>query len=86
MLGQLAADSVNLSEAQWEALKPYGGGWDSKIFHDGVAQAAKLVGFAGPEMACSNAAQCKHKVFQRRMSFGTTERQWAERIFQTVQF
>ena len=46
MLDQLAADSVNLTDAQWEALRPYCDGWDSQIFYDSVAQAAKMVGFA----------------------------------------
>ena len=41
MLGQLAADSVNISDAQWETLRPYCGGWDSQIFHDGVTLSIK---------------------------------------------
>lgn len=44
MLDQLAADSVNLSDTQWEELRPHFG-WNSQIWREGLIQAAKLVGF-----------------------------------------
>src|ERR1700742_313036 len=46
MLDRLVADSVALSDDEWEALRPHCCGWDSQSFHQAVSQAAKLVGFA----------------------------------------
>jgi hypothetical protein len=45
MLDQLARDSANLTDEQWEELKPHFG-WSSQTFRDALIQATKLVGFA----------------------------------------
>jgi predicted aminopeptidase len=45
MLDQLAIDSANLSDDNWEELKPHFG-WSSQAFRDALIQATKLVGFA----------------------------------------
>jgi hypothetical protein len=45
ILDQLATDSANMTDAQFEQLKPYLG-WDRQIFRDWLIQSAKLVGFA----------------------------------------
>lgn len=43
-LDQLAADVVNMTDAQWEDLKPYYS-WASEIWRNGLNQSTKQVGF-----------------------------------------
>jgi hypothetical protein len=45
-LNKLAADAVNLTDSQWESLKPYFGGWASETWRNGLTQVARQIGFS----------------------------------------
>ena|SRR5882672_2105161 len=45
-LEKLAVDVANLTDGQWEALKPhFASGWNSKKWRDGLNAAARSVGY-----------------------------------------
>jgi hypothetical protein len=45
-LNKLAADAVNLTDSQWESLKPYFGGWASETWRNGLTGVARQIGFS----------------------------------------
>jgi hypothetical protein len=44
-LDKLADDFSNLTDEQWQLLKPYYGGWHSETWRAGLSLVAKQVGF-----------------------------------------